>query len=106
MADQNKQCSDIMSEHCWNVIQALITTILRCNKCFYSLYYSFNYYCAGSVYIGPFNDYLHYHHIIDINCTGSESNIQDCPSNNLTNYYCPSYRDAGVSCNGELFITM
>uniref|UniRef100_A0A1X7U210 SRCR domain-containing protein n=1 Tax=Amphimedon queenslandica TaxID=400682 RepID=A0A1X7U210_AMPQE len=55
------------------------------------------YSAIGSVSVGPLNDNLHYYHIIDINCTGTESNIQDCPSNNLTT--CPTNRDAGVSCN-------
>uniref|UniRef100_A0A1X7U110 Deleted in malignant brain tumors 1 protein n=1 Tax=Amphimedon queenslandica TaxID=400682 RepID=A0A1X7U110_AMPQE len=55
------------------------------------------YSALGSVSVGPLNYNFDYYHIIDINCTGTESNIQDCPSNNLTT--CPTNRDAGVSCN-------
>ena len=50
--------------------------------------------------MGPITKYYHYHHINDINCTGNESNIQQCPSNNLTNYRCKNY-NAGVFCNSE-----
>ena len=51
--------------------------------------------------MGPIANYQYYHHINDINCTGNESTIQQCPSNNLTNYRCTYYRDAGVFCNSE-----
>ena len=51
--------------------------------------------------MGPITNYYYYHHIKDINCTGNESTIQQCPSNNLTNYRCTYYRDAGAFCNSE-----
>ncbi|XP_019849591.1 PREDICTED: deleted in malignant brain tumors 1 protein-like [Amphimedon queenslandica] len=57
------------------------------------------YSAIGSVSVGPISDDLSYTHIIDINCTGNESNIRDCPSNNLPSYFCQPTHDAGVFCN-------
>ena len=64
----------------------------------------FTKYCilnVGSVSVGPITNYYHYYHINDINCTGNESTIHQCPSNNLTNYWCTYSHDAGVFCNSE-----
>ena len=64
----------------------------------------FTKYCilnVGSVSVGPITYYNRYLHINDINCTGNESTIRQCPSNSLTNYRCTYYRDAGVFCNSE-----
>ena len=36
--------------------------------------------------------------MIDVNCTGGESNIINCPYNGLTNYPCSLGRDANVFC--------
>ena len=60
----------------------------------------------GSVSVGPISDDLSYNHIIDINCTGNESNIRDCPSNNLPSYSCQSTHDAGVFCNSESLLML
>lgn len=38
------------------------------------------------------------HHIIDLNCTGYEADVLDCPYNGLTNYNCSLSRDANVFC--------
>ena len=63
----------------------------------YSWYFILN---VGSVTVGPIANHQYYH-INDINCTGNESSIQQCPSNNLTNYRCTNNHDAGVFCNSE-----
>ena len=43
-------------------------------------------------------------HIIDINCTGEETTIWDCPHNAVMNSNCRSYyRDAAVTCAGKDF---
>ena len=39
-----------------------------------------------------------YIHIKDLNCTGNESSIWDCPMNELTDYSCYHYDDASVIC--------
>ena len=39
-------------------------------------------------------------HINDLNCTGNESTIEDCPSNGLSKYNCDDSHDAAISCNG------
>jgi len=42
-------------------------------------------------------------HIIDINCTGEEETIWDCPQNNLTidDTMCDSGQDALIQCQGK-----
>ena len=43
------------------------------------------------------------HNIIDLNCTGNESSIFECPFNGLIGYYsCSNTRDANVFCQGIL----
>ena len=37
----------------------------------------------------------------DVQCTGLEAYITDCPSNGLYIHNCRHYEDAGVSCVGE-----
>ena len=40
--------------------------------------------------------------IIDLNCTGNENSIWDCPYNGTANfYYCSSSHDASVICQGN-----
>ena len=42
------------------------------------------------------------HHYIDVNCTGNELKLSDCPYNRLTHYSCYSSRDAAIACfNGN-----
>jgi len=39
------------------------------------------------------------HHIIDINCTGLEKGLWDCPKNSLSQTVsCSQYQDASVLC--------
>ena len=41
------------------------------------------------------------HNIIDLNCTGQESNIFECPFNGLVgHYFCSNTSDANVYCQG------
>lgn len=37
-------------------------------------------------------------YINDLNCTGTESSLWDCPMNGLKDYYCYHYDDAAVAC--------
>ena len=47
------------------------------------------------------------HNIIDLNCTGQESSIIDCPFNGLIGQYsCSNTRDANVYCQGITCNTM
>jgi hypothetical protein len=40
-------------------------------------------------------------HIIDLNCTGSESRVLDCPHNGLSDVHtCDHRQDASVRCQG------
>ena len=39
-----------------------------------------------------------YIHINDLNCTGEEDSIWDCPQNELSGYSCNHYQDASVIC--------
>ena len=39
-----------------------------------------------------------YIHIRDLNCTGNEASVWDCPQNGLTGYSCYHYDDASVIC--------
>ena len=42
------------------------------------------------------------HHFIDVNCTGNELKLSDCPHNGLTHYTCYSSHDAAIACfNGN-----
>ena len=45
------------------------------------------------------------HHFIDVNCTGNELRLSDCPHNGLTHYSCYSSHDAAIACfNGNTTI--
>ena len=37
----------------------------------------------------------------DVNCTGVEESIWDCPHNGITGYSCDHLEDASVICHGE-----
>ena len=43
-----------------------------------------------------------YIYINDLNCTGEEESIWDCPQNGLSNYSCNHYQDASVICQCKL----
>ena len=42
-----------------------------------------------------------YVHIKDLNCTGNESSIFDCPMNGIPGYSCYHHDDASVICQCE-----
>ena len=51
---------------------------------------------------GYYTDYLWPFGIIDLNCTGNESSIWNCPYNGTSDFYlCPSSHDASVICQGD-----
>jgi len=37
-------------------------------------------------------------HINDLNCTGSEERVWECPHNGIAGYSCNHYQDASVIC--------
>ena len=43
------------------------------------------------------------HNILDLNCTGNENTILDCPYNGLSNYYCSLSKDANIFCECESY---
>ena len=50
---------------------------------------------------GYYTDYNWPFGIIDLNCTGNESSIWNCPYNGTSDFYsCPSNHDASVICQG------
>ena len=60
------------------------------------IYYLYKGAIASSVVY--YSSYASTHNIIDLNCTGNESNILSCPYNGYTSYSCSSSRDANVFC--------
>ena len=58
---------------------------------------------TGSVSMGNIkNEYFLFHHFIDVNCTGNELRLSDCPHNGLTHYSCYPSHDAVIACfNGN-----
>ena len=67
--------------------------------------------CIDNVYTGAiaasgyYTDYNWPFGIIDLNCTGNESSIWNCPYNGTSDFYsCPSNHDASVICQGRFFI--
>ena len=43
-----------------------------------------------------------YIHINDLNCTGTESSLWDCPMNGLKKYSCNHYDDSAVVCQCKI----
>ena len=39
-------------------------------------------------------------HINDLNCTGSEESVWECPHNGIKGYSCNHWQDASVICQG------
>ena len=60
---------------------------------YYSYYYYYYYYCY-------YYDYDSTTYIYDLNCTGVESNIWDCPYDG-SYHYCNRYQDAAVICQSK-----
>ena len=52
-------------------------------------------------------EYFLPHHFIDVNCTGNEVRLSDCPHNGLTHYFCYSSHDAVITCfNGNVVLSL
>ena len=52
-------------------------------------------------------EYVLSHHFIDVNCTGNELRLSDCPHNGLTHYSCHSSHDAAIACfNGNVVLSL
>ena len=52
-------------------------------------------------------EYVLPHHFIDVNCTGNEFKLSDCPHNGLTHYSCYSSHDAAIACfNGNVILSL
>ena len=64
----------------------------------------YKYVFLGSIALGYIRDLVVPLHIYDLNCTGNEAAIVDCPSNGLPKYNCDDSHDAAISCNGSWLI--
>ena len=53
---------------------------------------------GGSAQSNAYGDGGWYVHINDLNCTGEEESIWDCPQNESRGYSCTSSNNAGVIC--------
>ena len=59
--------------------------------------------CVGAIAITGLNrEYVWPVYMNDVNCTGAEESIWDCPNNGITGYSCSHHDDASVICHGEL----
>ena len=56
---------------------------------------------GASALTNVFTEGTWYIHINDLNCTGNESSIWNCPMNGLADYSCYHYDDAAVICQCE-----
>ena len=55
-------------------------------------------YSGASAQTNVYTEGTWYVHINDLNCTGEEESIWDCPQNELSGYSCYHYQDASVIC--------
>ena len=62
------------------------------------------YVSLGSIAVGYIRDLVVPLHINDLNCTGNEAAIEDCPSNGLPKYNCDENHDAAISCNSNAIL--
>ena len=64
-------------------------------------YSSPKYFYAGSIAAtGSYTESLKPIFINDLNCTGSEESVWDCPHNGIEGYSCNHRQDASVVCQG------
>ena len=88
------------SSHAYNmhgcaIIVCMLTAVVVCTICYVGA-------VAGQ---GLYTDTIWPFHIIDLNCTGVERTIWECPHNGLfDDYSCSSRNDASVRCQGLLII--
>ena len=68
-----------------------------------SFYFDVNGLVLGAVgsSIVYYSSFASQHNILDLNCTGNENTILDCPYNGLSNYYCSLSKDANIFCECE-----
>ena len=61
--------------------------------------------CATSGAIaaqGSYTERVWPSHINDLNCTGNEESVWECPRNGIVGYMCNRYQDASVMCQGMI----
>ena len=59
------------------------------------------YFYAGSIAAtGSYTEHLNPILINDLNCTGSEESVWECPYNGIEGYSCNHRQDASVMCQG------
>ena len=79
-------------------------TLLMVNiKTIVLLHFYINKHILGAVGSSTVYDYLYttQHNILDLNCTGNEDTILDCPYNSLSNYCCSLSKYANIFCECE-----
>ena len=59
-------------------------------------------YLGASAQSNAYTEGTWYIHINDLNCTGEEESIWDCPQNGLSRYSCNHNQDASVICQCKL----
>ena len=60
------------------------------------------YFCAGSIAAtGSYTESSKPIYINDLNCTGSEGSVWECPHNGIERYLCNHRQDASVACQGQ-----
>lgn len=60
--------------------------------------YSHMHYIGAAALTDAFTEGIWYIHIKDLNCTGNELSLWDCPMNDLYSYSCNHYHDSAVMC--------
>ena len=65
-------------------------------------HYQFVYlFITGASSVGSHPEYINNIHIYDINCTGTESSISDCPHGSIQSHdLCQQSNDAYIRCKG------
>ena len=67
--------------------------------CTQQIVHFLKYFISGaSAQINSYTEGTWYVHINDLNCTGEEETIWDCPQNGLSGYSCNHSQDASVIC--------
>ena len=66
-------------------------------KCYY--YHSKIHCISGAIIINSWSNVFPVY-INDLNCTGNESTVWDCPHNGLIDYSCYYRNDAAIACQG------